>query len=94
MSGFSKSLISQLLPWVRKEMRNFTERSTGVIFTPLVSIMKDQVEELSNLELETKKSSLQILHQPAIVPLRIVWSLYALNIEENLLTAPKIRYNG
>ena len=30
-------------------MCNFMERSTIVISTPLVSIMKDQVEELSNL---------------------------------------------
>ena len=43
-TGFSKSLIFKLLPWLLKELWNL-ERSTVVVVTPLVSIMKDQVEE-------------------------------------------------
>ena len=56
-----------------KEMWNF-ECSAVVIVTPLVLIMKDKVEELSNLAsrhlysvLETKKSSLEMIHQSVIV---------------------------
>ena len=47
-TGFGKSLIFQLLPRVLKEMWRL-ERSTVLIVSPLVSIMKDQVEELSHL---------------------------------------------
>ena len=50
-TGFEKSLILQLLPWMLKEMWNF-ECSTFVIVTPLVLIMKDKVKELSNVGLK------------------------------------------
>ena len=50
-TGFDKSLIFQLLPWVLKEMWNF-ECSTVVNVTPLVLIIKDKVEKLSNLGLK------------------------------------------
>ena len=46
-TGFDKSLIFQLLPWMLKEMWNF-ECSVVVIVTPLVFIMKDKVKELSS----------------------------------------------
>ena len=49
-TGFGKSLIFQLLPRLLKEMWNL-ERSTVVVVTPLVSIIKDQVEELTRLGL-------------------------------------------
>ena len=47
-TGFDKSLIFQLLPWILKKLRNF-RCSTVVIVTPSVLIMKDKVRELSNL---------------------------------------------
>ena len=50
-TGFEKSLILQLLPWMLKEMWNF-ECSTFVIVTPLVLLMKDKVKELSNVGLK------------------------------------------
>ena len=51
-TGFGKSLIFQLLPRVLKESWKI-ERSTVIVVSPLVSIMKDQVEELSRLGLKT-----------------------------------------
>ena len=50
-TGFGKSLIFQLLPCVLKESWKI-EGSTVVVVSPLVSIMKDQVEELSRLGLK------------------------------------------
>ena len=50
-TGFDKSLIFQLLPWMLKEMWNF-QCSAVVIVTPLVLIMEDKVKELSNLGLK------------------------------------------
>ena len=51
-TGFGKSLILQLLPLVLKEIWSFIERSKIVFFTSLVSIMKEQVEELMLLGLK------------------------------------------
>ena len=51
LTGFDKSLIFQLLPWVLKEMWNF-ECSTVVNVTPLAFIIKDKVEKLSKLGLK------------------------------------------
>ena len=75
-TGFDKSLIFQLLPWMLKEMWNF-ECSTVVIVMPLVLIMKDKVKELSNLGLRTFTivagdeevfaSSLKAIHRSAII---------------------------
>ena len=46
LTGFNKSLISQLLPLMLKEMWKF-ECSMVVIVMPLVLIVKDKVKELS-----------------------------------------------
>ena len=49
-TGFGKSLIFQLLPRVLKDLWKL-ERACVLVVTPLVSIMKDQVEELTGLGL-------------------------------------------
>ena len=50
-TGFGKSLIFQILPRVLKE-RWKMERTTVLVVTPLVSIMKEQVEEMKWLGLK------------------------------------------
>ena len=50
LTGFGKSLIFQLLPRLLKNIWNL-ERACVLVVTPLVSIMKDQVEELKYLGL-------------------------------------------
>ena len=49
-TGFGKSLIFQLLPRLLKDLWKL-ERACVLVVTPLVSIMKDQVEELTGLGL-------------------------------------------
>ena len=49
-TGFGKSLIFQLLPCLLKDLWKLQSASVLVV-TPLVSIMKDQVEELTRLGL-------------------------------------------
>ena len=83
-TGFGKSLIFQLLPWVLKEMWNL-EHSMVVTVTRLVSFLKDKVVKLSNSGLKAfaidageKEGFWKVLHVPhqsAIVPLRFFWSL-------------------
>ena len=50
LTGFGKSLIFQLLPRLLKDLWKL-ERACVLIVTPLVSITKDQVEELTHLGL-------------------------------------------
>ena len=50
-TGFGKSLIFQLLPRVIKVMWKL-EQTTVLVVSPLVSIMKDQVEEMTRLGLK------------------------------------------
>lgn len=50
-TGFGKSIIFQILPRVMKVLWNL-ERTTVLVVTPLVSIMKDQVEEMRQLGLK------------------------------------------
>ena len=66
MTGFDESLIFQMLTWVLKEMWNLKHyfycsncHSTGFN------------NEGGDKELETKKASLKVLHQSAIIPLWI-----------------------
>ena len=70
-TGFGKSLIFQLLPRVLKESWKI-EGSTVVVVSPLVSIMKDQVEELSRLGLKAFGrvcfASPKVSHQSKSVP--------------------------
>jgi len=49
-TGFGKSLIFQLLPRLLKDLWKL-ERACVFVVTPFVSIMKDQVEELTRLGL-------------------------------------------
>lgn len=49
-TGFGKSLIFQLLPCLLKDLWKL-QRACVLVVTPLVSIMKDQVEELTRLGL-------------------------------------------
>ena len=51
-TGFEKSLIFQLLPHLPKDLWKLDHASVLVV-TPLVSIMKDQVEEFIRLGLRT-----------------------------------------
>ena len=50
-TGFGKSLIFQILPRVIKELWKL-QRTTVLVVTPLVSIMKDQVAEMRRLGLK------------------------------------------
>ena len=50
-TGFGKSLIFQLLPRLSRELWKL-KRTTVLVVTPLVAIMKDQVEEMNRLGLK------------------------------------------
>lgn len=54
---FRKILICQLLPHLPKDSRKL-ECSFGLVMTPLVSILKDQVEELARIVLRVFAISL------------------------------------
>ena len=56
-TGFGKSLTFQLLPRLLKDLWRL-ERACVLIVTPLVSIMKDQVYELTRLGLRAFASGL------------------------------------
>ena len=47
-TGFGKSLIFQLFPRLSKAVQN-SEKSTIIVVSPLVSVMRDQVEQLKQL---------------------------------------------
>ena len=49
-TGFGKSLVFQLLPRLLKDLWKL-DHACVLVVTPLVSIMKDQVEELIRLGL-------------------------------------------
>ena len=55
-TGFGKSLIFQLLPRLSRELWKL-ERTTVLVVTPLVAIMKDQVEEMNRLGLKALVSA-------------------------------------
>ena len=57
MAGFIKSLIFQLLPRLLKDLWKL-ECACFLVVTPLVSIMKDQVEDLTRLGLRAFAISL------------------------------------
>ena len=100
--GFGKSLIFQLLPNLLNRVKEL-ERVCDLVVTFLVSIMKDQVEELTRLGLRAfaiglgdgkgeeafDRVSLKDFHQSVIEP-RLVFYIDQMNLP----ASPNVHCNG
>ena len=50
-TGYGKSVIFQMAPFVASKLPNFSPNSIVVVISPLVTLMKDQVSRLTSLDL-------------------------------------------